>query len=290
VVDRTPRRLRPEKQKILAALARQTMTQFTLRLRDRELRAMLAERERSLEQERTARAEATQAVVARERTLDLVAHDLSNPVGAISLAAEMSLEYLGPDSTSGAAMQMILDATRRVEQLIKNLVDHRTIEHGLLTLDRAVCAVDALLRTLEEVVASGASRSALRLRFEVEAGLPPVLVDHDAVRQALTNVLDNAVKFSPPGGEIHVRAERAAGAVRLSVRDTGPGIRPEDRERIFLPFWRRYSEPRQRGPGLGLPIAQALVEAHGGTLHVEGEPGAGATFHIVLPAAPTAQR
>jgi signal transduction histidine kinase len=111
---------------------------------------------------------------------------------------------------------------------------------------------------------------------------PPVRADRDRVLQVFSNLVGNALKFTPPGGVVTVGAAPEEGAVRFWVRDTGPGIAPEDVERLWDPFWQADGPARSGGAGLGLAITRGLVEAHGGRVWVESQPGAGTTFGFTL--------
>jgi signal transduction histidine kinase len=127
----------------------------------------------------------------------------------------------------------------------------------------------------------------LEWQAEIAAGLPTLAVDPDRLAQALGNLLSNAVRYTPEGGQISVSAESAADGVRIHVNDTGPGIQAEERERIFTPFYRGSAVRRfSDGMGIGLTIAQDLVKAHGGRLQLDSQPGKGSRFTIFLPAQP----
>jgi len=128
----------------------------------------------------------------------------------------------------------------------------------------------------------------VELAQEVPEGLPPVYADAERVHQVLFNLLDNAVRFTPPGGRICVSAAGHNGSVDVEVRDTGPGIAPEHLPRLFERFY-RVDTARSReegGTGIGLAIARSVVEAHGGRIWAESEPGKGSTFTFELPVAP----
>jgi signal transduction histidine kinase len=119
------------------------------------------------------------------------------------------------------------------------------------------------------------------LETEVAEGLQPIIADEGRVIQVLSNLVGNAVKFTPRGGVITIRADDAPGGVRFSVSDTGVGMTPEQLSKLFGQFWQANPADR-RGIGLGLSIAKGIVEAHGGRIWVESQPGAGTTFHFTL--------
>ena len=127
---------------------------------------------------------------------------------------------------------------------------------------------------------------------EIPDGLPPLDADPERVHQVLFNLVDNAVRFTPPGGEVTIAAERHNGSVELRVADTGVGIAPEHLPRLFERFY-RVDPSRSReegGTGIGLAIARSVVEAHGGHIRAESEPGQGSVFTFDLPAASTVTR
>ena len=124
----------------------------------------------------------------------------------------------------------------------------------------------------------------LALRTDLSAPLPAVRSEKERVLQVVSNLLGNAIKFTPPAGTITVQASALPGEVSFAVRDTGPGIQPMQLSHIFDRFWQARAAARA-GAGLGLAIAKGIVEAHGGRIWVESKPGAGATFHFTLPAA-----
>jgi two-component system phosphate regulon sensor histidine kinase PhoR len=130
-----------------------------------------------------------------------------------------------------------------------------------------------------------AERSGLRLAVDCPADLPAVRADAERIEQVLINLLHNAVKFTPSGGEIEVSARKEGGWVQFSVRDTGVGIQPEDLPRVFERFYKADQSRSGGGTGLGLSIARHTVEAHGGRIWAESLPGKGSTFSFTLPLA-----
>ena len=136
-----------------------------------------------------------------------------------------------------------------------------------------------------------AIRHGIELNLEVEPGIACVLADERKVKQIVFNLLSNAVKFTPDGGHVDVMLHAGVGGpVQISVRDTGPGIAPEDQERIFEEFVQvgRRTTTAQEGTGLGLALVKKFVELHAGRIWVESQPGAGSTFSFTLPSVPAA--
>jgi two-component system sensor histidine kinase KdpD len=147
---------------------------------------------------------------------------------------------------------------------------------------------------IEDVVESVLRRLRPALRpFEIRTfirpDLPLVSIDPIQIDQALTNVIENAIRFSPPGSEIRVSANVWQSQLEVRIADEGPGIPPEDRERVFEPFYKRDAGPGRGGTGLGLAIARAVVQAHGGRIRVEGTPAGGTSVVLHLPVAAPAR-
>jgi two-component system phosphate regulon sensor histidine kinase PhoR len=122
-----------------------------------------------------------------------------------------------------------------------------------------------------------------RAKVDIQADLPPISADPDRLERVLLNLLSNALKYSTPGTEVRITARAVDGAVAISVSDHGPGISPDDLPHLFERFYRVKATQRKEGVGLGLFIAKTLVEAHGGHISVESEPGKGSTFTFEIP-------
>jgi PAS domain S-box-containing protein len=224
-------------------------------------------------------AAACQAIESRDRVLRIVAHDLRNPLGNILMQAAL-LE--GHDTRAGA----IVRSCRRMNRIIQDLLDVTTMEEGRLAFEpRAVSVREALASALEgeQMLASAAS---LELELEADRDLPEVWADRDRLLQILENLIGNALKFTPAGGNIKVGAAPKAGEVLFWVADTGPGISPEEVCHVFDRFWQAH-RGRRHGVGLGLDIVRGLVEAHGGRVWVESTVGRGTTVFFTMPTATT---
>ncbi|HET8654332.1 MAG TPA: ATP-binding protein [Longimicrobiaceae bacterium] len=227
--------------------------------------------------------EARQALLARDRVLGIVAHDLRDPLNAVAMSANLLLDESFTAAQHARQAQMILRSVGRMNRLIQDLLDVARIEAGKLSLHREIQAPGAIVEEAVELEAAVARSASLALHCSVSDAVPAVWADRDRILQVLSNLVGNAIKFTPPGGRIEVRAEEKEGGVRFSVSDTGPGIPPDDLPQLFQPFWqaRRGSV---EGAGLGLAIARGIVEAHGGTIWAESAPGVGSTFCFTLPA------
>ncbi|MBW3572265.1 MAG: HAMP domain-containing histidine kinase, partial [Gemmatimonadetes bacterium] len=228
--------------------------------------------------------EARAATEARQHTLAVVAHDLRNPLTAIRMDAEMLSSMLRP--SVGAFERESLDRigaiTRRMDGLIQDLLEVSRMERGTLALETFPRDPAALLAEAAHALGPLAAAHGLRLAVQAANRLPAVEVDGERMLQIISNLVGNAVKFTPKGGVVTLACAPGEGEVRFSVADTGPGIPPEQVPHIFGAFWQARHADR-RGLGLGLSIARGLVEAHGGRIWVESEPGRGASFVFTLP-------
>ncbi|HEY8469521.1 MAG TPA: ATP-binding protein [Longimicrobiales bacterium] len=229
--------------------------------------------------------EAQRAIAARDDVLSILSHDLGNPLSTIFIRSRVLLRTL-PQELASAREQVegIRTAAEEMDRLITNLLDLRRIEAGRLVLERRKHSADALLEGVRESFGVLAAEKSLALEFHCCEPAPTVHADRDRVLQVLGNLVGNAIKFTPPGGRIDVHVAQDGNAeVRFEVRDTGPGIPPEQLPHLFDRFWQARRSGR-RSVGLGLSIAKGIVEAHGGRIWVESEPGSGARFYFTLPA------
>jgi PAS domain S-box-containing protein len=229
---------------------------------------------------------AQRATSVRDEVLGIVAHDLRSPLSSIAMwlqVVERLVQRQGGGelkAKSKEPLEMISSACQRMNRLIQDLLDVARMEAGRLTLSPSWQTPASLLR--EAVDSAHAQATQLQLHLESPEALPPVLADRDRLLQVFSNLLGNALKFTPPGGEIWVGARLEGEQVRFHVRDSGPGIPPESLAHIFDRFWQANRTDR-RGAGLGLSIVKGIVEAHGGKLQVESEPGRGSTFSFTVP-------
>lgn len=213
-----------------------------------------------------------------------IAHDLRNPLSALKMATEIARR--GPQATSPEkATQMLAITGRQIERLdrmIGDLLDSTRIESGRLELRREPSDVGRIVRNVVELYRPASREHEIVFVEPAEA----VVADCDPARieQVITNLVSNAVKYSPGGGRVTLVAFAERSEAIVSVSDEGMGIPPEDRERIFEPF-RRSGRSRELVPGvgLGLSVARRIVAGHGGTLRVESRGDAGSTFRVSLP-------
>jgi len=233
--------------------------------------------------------EAQVAIAARDDLFAFVTHDLHNYVATIRMSATALTAQPGAAErpTGQKPVELIGRTVAHMARLIEGLRDATMIEAGRFTIATAAEDITALIRDAVETLAPQAEGRRLRLIAELTAELddelPAVACDRDRVLQVIANLVGNAIKFTPPGGEIRIAAARSDGAVRISVSDTGHGIPASQLPRVFDRYWRGH--PDSQGAGLGLFLARAIVDAHGGRIWVESAPGAGAAFHFTLPLA-----
>lgn len=228
--------------------------------------------------------EAQRAIRARDEVLRVVAHDLRNPLSVIGLTARVVAKGGLDDAGQHKRGEAILRASAKMGRLIEDLLDVARIEAGKLALVRAVLAPGELLQTVVEAERPLALTAGLSLEARARPSLPRVWADRDRLGQVLENLIGNAIKFTSAGGRITVDAEEAAEEVVFSVADTGVGISPEQKARLFDRFWQARSTDR-RGAGLGLAICKGIVEGHGGRIWVASVPGQGSTFSFSVPKA-----
>lgn len=232
--------------------------------------------------------QAQEAVRWRDELLTVVSHDIKTPLLAVRMNAEMILNAgTAPEKEHRRRryLENIVLAEQQMSSLIGNLLDRARLRGMPIPLTLQSLPVDALLAQALEVLRPLALEKGQVLTVALAPELPPVLADRERILQVLANLVSNAIKFTPPGGAIEVRARLVEGAkVCVFVKDSGPGIPAEDAPHLFERFWRASHSPG-RGTGLGLSIAWSLVAAHGGTLNVESHEGQGSTFFFTLPVA-----
>jgi signal transduction histidine kinase len=236
------------------------------------------------EQDATARA--TRAAAAKEDLLGVVAHDLRNPLGAILLKATLIDRGTNEPKTRLHAESIATIATR-MEAFIQKLLDAASIEAGRLSVSWKRCAVTEVLAPTTETFGTLAAQKAVTLEQELGRGDLSFWGDLERIGQVLSNLVGNALKFTPEGGRITIRAVESGFHTRIEVRDTGPGIASQHLPRVFDRFW-KVDDGGRKGTGLGLYIAKGIVEGHRGRIWVESRVGEGSAFIFELPIAPPA--
>lgn len=211
-----------------------------------------------------------------------VTHDLRTPLASIKASVTSLLGGGVRDpKQERELLQTVLEETDRLNRLVGNIVDLARIRAGALAPAKELGSVEEVLESVLHRL--GPQLVAVSVRTLVRPGLPDVMMDPVQIDQVLTNLLENAARFSPPGGEIRVVLAPWRDGVQIRVSDQGSGVLPEERELVFEPFYRGRSAGG-RGSGLGLAIARAIVLAHGGRIRMEGSPAGGASVVVELPA------
>ncbi len=228
---------------------------------------------------------------ARDELMAVVAHDLKNPLNTIQLALRALLDDGGSGDDEGAkralerpALGAIQRAADRMYRLIHDLLDVARADAGRLWIQPAPADPEVLLREALEAHCQVAAAKGVTLEAAADEPLPSVLADRERIAQVFSNLIGNALKFTPGGGRVSVRGWRATPGVRFAVEDTGPGIPRDQQPHVFDRFWQATNAPAM-GTGLGLSIAKAIVEGHGGSIKVDSAPGQGTRFEFSLPMA-----
>ena len=218
-----------------------------------------------------------------------VSHELRTPLTAVRTALETARAVLGKDPREADRFLAIADRhTERLTALVKDLLDLSRVEAGRLDLDIEEVAPADVADEVLAMFSEPAARRQLKLVSAFPPELPPALTDREALVQVLTNLVENAVKYTDEGGTLTVRGRQDGEQLCVIVEDNGPGIAAKHLPRLFERFYRvDPGRSRERGgTGLGLSIVKHLCEAMGGSVSVESQPGRGSTFTVRLPVAP----
>ncbi len=214
------------------------------------------------------------------QTLDHVGHDLRTPLSRLRVAAEVALG--GDEAQLREALADVIEQTEEVSAILSSLMELGAAEAGLLDLERAPVNLRRIVDRVVDVYAHVAQDAQLRLTVDVPQSLA-VFGDERRLQQVLANLVDNAVKYSRPGGRVEVTVRRDGEAALLRVCDEGIGIPPEQVDQIWERLYRGDLSRGGSGLGLGLSLVRAIVEAHGGRVSVQSEPGKGSCFDVILP-------
>jgi signal transduction histidine kinase len=242
-----------------------------------------------LEAEKSRYANITEELSNRELSLGIVCHDLKNQAVAISLGAQLLRRQLARDSWDRADVLRQVSAMEEnaafMSRMVDSILDVERFAHGTVTLNLEPADLRVLLQDTAKLFSSVAVNKSCSLLTNLGPHPLWVSADHDRLLQAVSNLVGNAIKFTPSGGTISLVAQRDQTQVTVSVTDTGPGIAEQDQQKLF----RKFSQLNRHGGGLGLGlyIAKSIVEAHGGTIGVHSTVGQGSSFRFTLPLAST---
>jgi two-component system, sensor histidine kinase and response regulator len=221
----------------------------------------------------------------KNKFLGMAAHDLRNPLVSISGLSELLLDESNDFSDEDVKefIATMHDASQHMLCLVNELLDTSVIESGNLELNLKNCSLRELLLKRIHINEMLAEKKQMKIQHSLD-DLPDFKLDTNRVTQIVDNLLTNAIKYSPPGSNIFVSLENGNGSAKVSVRDEGPGISPEDQGKLFGGFQKLSAQPTggERSTGLGLSIVKKMVEAHQGTIGVDSQLGDGSTFHFTI--------
>lgn len=222
----------------------------------------------------------------KNRFLGMAAHDLRNPLDVVGTYSEFLLDEIGGHISEEHKqfLEIIDRSSRFMAGLVNDLLDISAIESGNLNLDLVPTNLAELIRQNVDLNKSLAKRKQIELQAEI-GSLPTLILDPNKIEQVMNNLISNAIKYSPPGSVIGIRAKRQGDQVRVSVADQGPGIPEAERQKLFQPFGRTGvpTTGGEKSVGLGLMIVKRIVQAHGGEIDVESDLGKGSVFTFSLP-------
>lgn len=228
---------------------------------------------------------------ARSEFIAMVSHELRTPLNTVVGLGEALMEDREEPLTARQRERAgtMLASSHHLSDLVKDILDVSRIELGTLRLDRAAISIGWLCDLAVAMVSDAAERKGVALRKNILINATELLVDRRRIMQILVNLLDNAVKFTPPEGEVQLIVRQGEAAIDFTVRDNGIGIAEEERERLFKPFSQvdATTHRKYQGTGLGLYLARRLAMLHGGDISVQSAPGRGSSFTLSLPGAIT---
>jgi len=271
-VDGKPRVWSARDVMILQEIAVSVMTEIQLKAIARQLRANFVDLQT--------------AESRRDELVHMLVHDLRNPLGALFLTLESFAGNPKLETDDRETLGLALEGAEGLLKMINEILDVSKAEAGRLTLELSDIRPGELIESARARIASMAAEARVRLAIEVPTGIPRARGDADKLRRVLVNLLSNAIQHTPPDGSVTARAYATEENLVFEVTDTGCGIPPEARGKIFEKFGQQAVRKVARvSTGLGLPFCKLAVEAHGGTISVESEVGRGTTFRFTVPRA-----
>lgn len=223
----------------------------------------------------------------RDDQIAMLYHDLRSPLSNIIFSLEVlsTLPSFAQDTTAQSMLEIAQRSTEHIQRLVDTLLDIQRLEAGQAIAEKASVAMQSLVEQAIEAVLPAADRKKLEISASLAENLPSALVDGDMILRVMINLLENAVRFTPGEGKIQIVVQPQGDFLLTGVQDSGPGIAPEEQERVFEKFVCLEAANGTRSTGLGLAFCRLAVSAHQGQIWVESKPGDGATIFFTLPAA-----
>jgi signal transduction histidine kinase len=223
----------------------------------------------------------------RDDLISMIYHDLRSPLANVvsSLDVVASLLPQDVDPSLRSLLNIAIRSTERIQRLTNSLLDINRLEAGQAIVNLTPVSPKAIIREAVELLGPTAENKRQTITLDLPDDLPNILADAEMIRRVLSNLLENAIKFTHSGGSINLGAKQEGDMVRFWVQDSGPGIPEADRERIFDKYTRLHSREGPKGFGLGLAYCRLAVEGHGGRIWVESQLGEGSCFNFTLPVA-----
>ncbi len=234
-----------------------------------------------------AKQELEKALQARDEMIGVISHELKNPLTALQMGIALIQKQLGPEPGNDSTRRLVarlMPSARRMNQLISDLLDITRLEASALKLEPRGCDLLTLVQEVVKTHEAVAEEKLVQLKSTIPPDCQFVYCDPDRTVQILTNLVNNAIKFTNAGGSVSIFAARKGQNIEIGVADTGKGISRDHLPFIFDRFW-QVKETAYNGTGLGLSIVKGLVEAQGGSVSVSSEVGCGSTFYFQLPMA-----
>jgi signal transduction histidine kinase len=224
----------------------------------------------------------------RRSFLSYVTHELHTPLASLKTSFELIQESEKIRNLDEPYQRLLTNVNRSVtilEQLINDLAEVANLSSGGVVLNKTLISPEVIVYPVVEMIAPLSHLKNQSLEVEFQPGLPQIMADARRLEQVLTNMISNAVKYTPLGGDIRATVSQENGSIKFAVSDNGRGIPQEDLDRVFEPFYRVPHQAAERTPGtgLGLALAKSLVELHGGKIWVESEPQKGNAFYFTIP-------
>ena len=225
----------------------------------------------------------------RKELMSIVSHDLKNPLNTLYVANQLLLKMISGEDPAFKKHRDLLEksfkAANQMKKLISDLLDSSRIEAGKLELNFVKCDPKQVLKESIELYEAPASAKGITLSLNFPPDLPFIEADYERLMQIVSNILGNAIKYTPKEGRIEIAAIEESGTILFSISDTGPGITEEDQKHLFEAYWQSRRNKANFSTGLGLNIARDFIIAHGGKIWLESQVGKGTTFYFAIPIA-----